>query len=32
VAAHSPASFEYAAQHNYHVSQHIDVDDVVAEM
>src|ERR671922_434537 len=29
--AHSPASFEYAAQHNYHVSQNIDVDDVVAE-
>jgi len=31
VAAHSPTSFEYAAQHNYHVSQNIDVDDVVAE-
>jgi len=31
VAAHSPASFEYAAQHNYHVSQNLDVDDVVAE-
>jgi alkanesulfonate monooxygenase SsuD/methylene tetrahydromethanopterin reductase-like flavin-dependent oxidoreductase (luciferase family) len=31
VAAHSPASFEYAAQLNYHVSQNLDVDDVVAE-
>jgi alkanesulfonate monooxygenase SsuD/methylene tetrahydromethanopterin reductase-like flavin-dependent oxidoreductase (luciferase family) len=31
VAAHSPASFEYAAQHNDHVSQPIDVDDVMAE-
>src|SRR5512132_2297402 len=31
VAAHSPASFEYAAQHHDHVSQHIDVDGVMAE-
>jgi alkanesulfonate monooxygenase SsuD/methylene tetrahydromethanopterin reductase-like flavin-dependent oxidoreductase (luciferase family) len=31
VGAHSPASFEYAAQHNYHVSQNLDVDDVVAQ-
>ncbi len=31
VAAHSPASFEYAAKQNYHVSQNLDVDDVVAE-
>jgi alkanesulfonate monooxygenase SsuD/methylene tetrahydromethanopterin reductase-like flavin-dependent oxidoreductase (luciferase family) len=31
VGAHSPASFEYAAKHNYHVSQNIDVDAVVAE-
>jgi alkanesulfonate monooxygenase SsuD/methylene tetrahydromethanopterin reductase-like flavin-dependent oxidoreductase (luciferase family) len=31
VGAHSPASFEYAAQHNYHVSQNLDVDEVVAE-
>jgi alkanesulfonate monooxygenase SsuD/methylene tetrahydromethanopterin reductase-like flavin-dependent oxidoreductase (luciferase family) len=31
VAAHSPAAFEYAAQHHDHVSQPIDVDDVVAE-
>jgi alkanesulfonate monooxygenase SsuD/methylene tetrahydromethanopterin reductase-like flavin-dependent oxidoreductase (luciferase family) len=31
VAAHSPASLEYAAQHNYHVSQNLDVDDVIAE-
>jgi alkanesulfonate monooxygenase SsuD/methylene tetrahydromethanopterin reductase-like flavin-dependent oxidoreductase (luciferase family) len=29
VAAHSPA--EYAAQHHDHVSQHVNVDDVVAE-
>lgn len=31
VAAHSSVSFEYAAQPNYHVSQNIDVDDVMAE-
>ncbi|MBI3329882.1 MAG: LLM class flavin-dependent oxidoreductase [Nitrospinae bacterium] len=31
VAAHSPASFIYAAQHNYHVSQNLDVDPLVAE-
>src|SRR6266511_942209 len=31
VGAHSPTSFEYAAKHNYHVSQNLDVDDVVAE-
>jgi alkanesulfonate monooxygenase SsuD/methylene tetrahydromethanopterin reductase-like flavin-dependent oxidoreductase (luciferase family) len=31
IAAHSPASFAYAAEHNYHVSQNLDVDDVVAE-
>ena len=31
VGAHSPASMEYAAQHNYHVSQNIDVDPVIAE-
>ncbi len=31
VGAHSPASFEYAAEHNFHVAQNIDVDSVVAE-
>jgi alkanesulfonate monooxygenase SsuD/methylene tetrahydromethanopterin reductase-like flavin-dependent oxidoreductase (luciferase family) len=31
VGAHSPASLEYAAKHNYHVSQNLDVDSVVAE-
>ena len=31
VGAHSPASFEYAAKHNFHVSQNLDVDTVVAE-
>jgi alkanesulfonate monooxygenase SsuD/methylene tetrahydromethanopterin reductase-like flavin-dependent oxidoreductase (luciferase family) len=31
VAAHSPASFEHAAQHKDHVAQHIAVDDVMAE-
>lgn len=31
VGAHSPASFEYAAEHNYHVSQNLDVDEVVAQ-
>jgi alkanesulfonate monooxygenase SsuD/methylene tetrahydromethanopterin reductase-like flavin-dependent oxidoreductase (luciferase family) len=31
VAAHSPAAFEYAAQHHDHVSQHLDVDGVMAE-
>jgi len=31
VGAHSPDSLLYAAQHNYHVAQNIDVDPVVAE-
>jgi alkanesulfonate monooxygenase SsuD/methylene tetrahydromethanopterin reductase-like flavin-dependent oxidoreductase (luciferase family) len=31
VAAHSAASFDYAARHNYHIAQNIDVDSVVAE-
>lgn len=31
VGAHSPASLEYAARHNFHVAQNIDVDSVVAE-
>src|SRR5439155_2528088 len=31
VGAHSASSFDYAAEHNYHVAQNIDVDDVVAE-
>jgi alkanesulfonate monooxygenase SsuD/methylene tetrahydromethanopterin reductase-like flavin-dependent oxidoreductase (luciferase family) len=31
VGAHSPASLEYAAKNNYHVSQNIDVDTVIAE-
>jgi alkanesulfonate monooxygenase SsuD/methylene tetrahydromethanopterin reductase-like flavin-dependent oxidoreductase (luciferase family) len=31
VAAHSAASFEYAAKHNYHIAQNIDVDAVIAE-
>jgi alkanesulfonate monooxygenase SsuD/methylene tetrahydromethanopterin reductase-like flavin-dependent oxidoreductase (luciferase family) len=31
VAAHSAGSFEYAAAHNYHIAQNIDVDTVVAE-
>ena len=31
VGAHSPASLEYAAKNNYHVSQNIDVDSVIAE-
>jgi alkanesulfonate monooxygenase SsuD/methylene tetrahydromethanopterin reductase-like flavin-dependent oxidoreductase (luciferase family) len=31
VGAHSPDSLVYAAQHNFHVSQNIDVDAVVAE-
>ncbi|MEA2638786.1 MAG: hypothetical protein QOF51_180 [Chloroflexota bacterium] len=31
VGAHSPASFEYAADHNFHVGQNIDVDEVVAQ-
>ena len=30
VAAHSAASFEYAAKHNYHIAQNIDVDAVIA--
>jgi alkanesulfonate monooxygenase SsuD/methylene tetrahydromethanopterin reductase-like flavin-dependent oxidoreductase (luciferase family) len=30
-AAHSAASFEYAARHNFHVSQNIDIDSVIAE-
>jgi len=30
-AAHSPHSFEFAAKHNFNVSQNIDVDSVVAE-
>lgn len=31
VAAHSPSALEFAARHNYHVSQNIDVDTVIAE-
>ncbi len=31
IGAHSTTSFDYAAEHNYHVAQNIDVDDVVAE-
>ena len=31
VGGHSPASMEYAAKHNYHISQNIDVDPVIAE-
>ena len=31
VGAHSASSFDYAAEHNYHVAQNIDVDDVIAE-
>jgi alkanesulfonate monooxygenase SsuD/methylene tetrahydromethanopterin reductase-like flavin-dependent oxidoreductase (luciferase family) len=31
VAAHSPSALEFAARHNYHVSQNIDVDAVIAE-
>ena len=31
VGAHSPASMEFAAKNNYHVSQNIDVDPVIAE-
>ena len=31
VGAHSPASLEYAARNNYHVSQNLDIDTVVAE-
>src|SRR5438093_298467 len=30
-AAHSAASFEYAARHNFNVSQNIDIDPVIAE-
>lgn len=30
-AAHSAASFAYAARHNFHVSQNIDIDPVIAE-
>src|SRR5215471_3688108 len=30
-AAHSAASFEYAARNNFHVSQNIDIDPVIAE-
>ena len=31
IAAHSNASMEYAAAHNFNVSQNIDIDDVIAE-
>ena len=31
VAAHSAASFDYAAKHNYDIAQNIDVDTVIAE-
>ena len=31
VGAHSPASLEFAAKKNYHVSQNLDVDPVIAE-
>jgi alkanesulfonate monooxygenase SsuD/methylene tetrahydromethanopterin reductase-like flavin-dependent oxidoreductase (luciferase family) len=31
VAAHSAGSFEYAAKHNCHIAQNIDVDTVIAE-
>ena len=30
-ACHSKTSFEYAADHNYHVSQNLDVDPIIAE-
>lgn len=30
-ACHSPTSFQYAADHNYRVSQNLDVDTVIAE-
>lgn len=30
-AAHSAASFAYAARHNFHVSQNIDIDPVIAD-
>ena len=30
-AAHSAASFEYAARQNFHVSQNIDIDPVIAQ-
>src|SRR5262249_56336748 len=30
-AAHSQASLEYAAKHNFHVAQNLDVDEVIAE-
>lgn len=31
VAAHSPSALEFAARNNYHVSQNIDIDTVIAE-
>ena len=31
VGAHSPASLEFAARNNYHVSQNIDIDTTIAE-
>ena len=31
VGAHSAPSFEYAARHNFHVAQNIDIDPVIAE-
>jgi len=31
IAAHSPAAFQYAAKGNFHVSQNLDVDQMVAE-
>jgi alkanesulfonate monooxygenase SsuD/methylene tetrahydromethanopterin reductase-like flavin-dependent oxidoreductase (luciferase family) len=31
IGAHSATSFDYAAKHNFHVAQNIDVDSVIAE-
>ena len=31
VGAHSPASLEYAARNNFHVSQNLDIDPTIAE-
>ena len=31
VGAHSLPSFEYAAKHNYHVAQNIDIDDIIIQ-
>jgi alkanesulfonate monooxygenase SsuD/methylene tetrahydromethanopterin reductase-like flavin-dependent oxidoreductase (luciferase family) len=31
MGCHSPASFDYAAEHNYHVAQNLDVERVIAQ-